>query len=313
MPDRFLSLRPLGNTGLMVPFLCVGLAALGNMPETFGYGVSEEEALACLREVFAGPITFIDTAASYGNGESERRIGQVLREFGGLPPGFVLATKADRDLVTGDFSGEQIRRSVERSVRLLGVEALQLCYLHDPEYTTFEAAMAPGGPVEVLCQLQAEGVIHFLGVAGGPLDLLTRFVETGLFAAAISHNRYTLLNQEADTFWDICAQHGVAALNAAPYGSGILAKGPNVYPRYMYSDVSQETLARAQALAALAERYQIPLAALALQFSLRDPRIVSTIVGISKPERLTQSLALAQYPIPNELWQEIDAFAPQQS
>jgi D-threo-aldose 1-dehydrogenase len=138
-------------------------------------------------------------------------------------------------------------------------------------------------------------------------------VETGLFAAAISHNRYTLLNQEADTFWDICAQHGVAALNAAPYGSGILAKGPNVYPRYMYSDVSQETLARAQALAALAERYQIPLAALALQFSLRDPRIVSTIVGISKPERLTQSLALAQYPIPNELWQEIDAFAPQQS
>src|SRR5579883_1359137 len=103
MPDRFLSLRPLGNTGLMVPFLCVGLAALGNMPETFGYGVSEEEALACLREVFAGPITFIDTAASYGNGESERRIGQVLREFGGLPPGFVLATKADRDLVTGDL------------------------------------------------------------------------------------------------------------------------------------------------------------------------------------------------------------------
>jgi D-threo-aldose 1-dehydrogenase len=307
-----LPLRPLGATGLLVPPLCVGTAELGDMPETFAYGVTEDEALAVLRAAFDGPITFVDTAASYGDGESERRIGLVLRELGGLPPNFVLATKADRDLGTGDFSGEQVRRSVDRSLRLLGVDHLQLCYLHDPEYTTFEAAMAPEGPVDVLCRLQADGLIRHLGVAGRPIDLLTRFVETGLFAAAISHNRYTLLNQDADPFWEVCAQHGVAALNAAPYASGILAKGHSAYPRYQYGDASPEVIERASALEALAARHHVPLAALALQFSLREPRIAATIVGFSKPERLAQSLALARHPIPDELWHEVEALPPRQ-
>ncbi|HEX2185908.1 MAG TPA: aldo/keto reductase, partial [Chloroflexota bacterium] len=130
--------RPFGPTGFEVTPLCIGCAPLGDMPETFAYSVSEENALATLRAAFAGPINFIDTAASYGDGESERRIGVVLRELGGLPPGVLLATKADRDLETGDFSGEQMVRSVERSRRLLGLDRLQLVYLHDPEHTTFE-------------------------------------------------------------------------------------------------------------------------------------------------------------------------------
>src|SRR5947209_7097089 len=122
----------LGSTGLMVHPLSIGCAPLGDMPETFSYSVSEEQALATVRAFFKGPINFLDTAASYGDGESERRIGIVLRELGGVPDGYVVATKADRDVKTGDFSGAQIRRSVERSLRLLGLERLQLCYLHDP-------------------------------------------------------------------------------------------------------------------------------------------------------------------------------------
>ncbi|GHO81495.1 oxidoreductase [Ktedonobacter sp. SOSP1-85] len=300
-----LTLRPLGKTGLQVPALCIGCAELGNMPETFDYSVSEEQALTTIRAIFAGPIPFVDTAASYGDGESERRIGLVLRELGGLPAGFVLASKSDRDLTTGDFSGAQIRRSVERSLRLLGVERLQLCYLHDPEHIGFEKSMAPGGPVEVMRQLQAEGVIEHIGIAGGPIDMMTRFVETDLFSVAISHNRYTLLEREASPFWDVCQAHGVAAVNAAPYGSGILAKGPSAYPRYMYGQASEDMLKQAFALEKLCQEYEVPLAALALQFSLRDPRITSTIVGISKPERLEQTLALALYSIPEELWLKV--------
>src|ERR1700730_13423588 len=88
-----LSLHPLGATNLQVPSLCVGCAALGDMPGTFAYSVAEEQALVTIRAIFEGPITFADTAASYGDGESERRIGVVLREHGGLPPDFVLSTK----------------------------------------------------------------------------------------------------------------------------------------------------------------------------------------------------------------------------
>lgn len=305
MPNDALDRRPLGGTGLLVPPLCVGCAPLGDMRDTFAYGVSEAQALATIRAALASPISFLDTAASYGDGESERRIGAVLREQGGIPPGVVLATKADRDLQTGEFTGDQMHRSVERSLQLLGVDRLQLCYLHDPEHIGFAASMAPGGPVAVLQQLHDEGVIEHLGIAGGPIPMMTEFVATDLFEVAISHNRYTLLNQEAEPFWDVCLQHGVAALNAAPYGSGILAKGPRAYPRYMYGQASEDQMQRAAALEAVCTRYHVPLAAVALQFSLREPRISSTIVGMTKPERLAETLTLAQMPIPDGLWEEV--------
>ncbi len=303
--------RPLGQTGLEVTPLCIGCSSLGSMPETFGYVVAEEQALSTIHALFDSPINFLDTAASYGDGESERRLGIVLREYGGLPEGIVLSTKADRDLHTGEFTGAQMRRSIERSQRLLGLQHFQLVYLHDPEHITFEEAMAPGGPVEILQQCREEGLIAHLGIAGGPIDLMTQFVETGLFEVAISHNRYTLLNTEADPFWDLCLKYGVAAVNAAPYGSGMLAKGPSAYPRYMYADADPLLVERARQIEALCQRYEIPLAAAALQFSLRDARIISTVVGMSRPERITETIALAQHAIPEAFWEEFTALAEQ--
>ena len=306
-PTSALPVRTLGKSGLEVANLCVGCAPLGDMPDTFAYSVPEERALETIRAVFNSPITFIDTAASYGDGESERRIGMVLKELGGVPAGYTLATKADRDLKTNEFSGDQMRRSVERSLKLLGLSKLPLLYLHDPEHITFEEAMAPRGPVEALVRCQEEGLIEHLGVAGGPIDLMTRFVETDMFEVAISHNRYTLLNIEADPFWDVCQRHGVGTVNAAPYGSGILAKGPRSCPRYQYADASEIYLYNAFQFETLAWRYGVPLAAIALQFSLRDPRIHSTIVGMSRPERVEETLKLASTEIPAEVWTEIDA------
>ncbi len=302
LPDR-----PFGRTGLRVTPLCVGCAPLGNMPETFAYSVAEADALETIRAAFRGPIRFMDTAASYGDGESERRIGVVLRELGGLPLGYVLQTKADRNLQTGDFSGDQIRRSVERSLRLLGLDRLQVVYLHDPEHTSFEQAMSPGGPVEVLRRFKDEGVIEHIGVAGGPVELMIRYVETGVFEAVITHNRFTLVNRTAEPLIDLAARRGLAVLNAAPYGSGMLAKGPDAYARYAYQDAPAALVERVRRMQAICDRYQVPLAAAALQFSLRDPRIVSTIVGMSKPERIAQTIALARHPIPEAIWAELDA------
>ncbi|MGH2410291.1 MAG: aldo/keto reductase, partial [Chloroflexota bacterium] len=145
MTTSAVSLRSLGHTSLRVPALCIGAAALGNMPKSFTYEVAEAQALATIRAVFSGPIPFLDTAAIYG--ESERRIGVVVRERGGLPDGFVLATKADRDPQTNDFSAEIIRRGVERSLQRLGLETLQLVYLHDPENGDFSEITGPGGAV----------------------------------------------------------------------------------------------------------------------------------------------------------------------
>jgi D-threo-aldose 1-dehydrogenase len=288
--------------------MAIGAAEIGDMTETFAYSVPETRALDTVRAALASPIAFMDTAASYGDGESERRIGLVLREQGGLPPGYVLSTKADRDLSSGDYSGEQFKRSVERSLRLLGVDRLQLVFMHDPEHTTLESAMAPGGPVAVLQRFKDEGVIDHVGVAGGPIDLLIRYVETGAFEAVITHNRYTLLNQTAEPLIELAHQRGVGVLNAAPYGSGLLARGPAAYPRYAYTPAPVDLIERAQSMVQICADYDIPLAAPAVQFSLRDPRIVSTIVGMSRPERLQQTLELAAMSIPDEMWARLDEY-----
>jgi D-threo-aldose 1-dehydrogenase len=298
---------PFGPTDLRVTPLCVGCASLGDMPETFAYSVPEDSALATLRAAFGGPINFIDTAAAYGDGESERRIGLALRELGGLPAGYVLATKADRNLQTGDFSGEQIKRSIEGSLRRLGLDYLQIVYIHDPEHTTFENIMGKGGALEVLQRFQSEGVIGHLGISGGPIDMMIRYVETGAFVALETHNRYTLLNRSAGPLLDIAAARGVAVVNAAPYGSGMLAKGPDAYARYAYQDAPTALIDRTRRMAAVCAEYGVPLPAAALQFSLRDSRVTSTVVGMTRAERIAQTVELSQHAIPDELWSRLDA------
>src|SRR5215213_12044733 len=105
---------PLGNTGLTVPPIAVGCAEIGDMPDAFDYSVTEEDAKATIRAFLNSQINYIDTAALYGDGESERRVGLVLRELGGLPEGAILQTKQGRDPKTNDYSGETIKRRFER-------------------------------------------------------------------------------------------------------------------------------------------------------------------------------------------------------
>ena len=166
--DRF-DPRPLGQTGLAVTSLCIGGGPIGSMPGNFGYETPAERGVATARAVLDGPINFLDTSNSYSAGESERRIGTAIVERGGLPEDFVLATKLDRDLDTGDFSAERMYRSLRESQERLGLERFDLLHLHDPEHIGFDAAMAPGGPVEALVELKERGVAAHIGVAGGPV------------------------------------------------------------------------------------------------------------------------------------------------
>lgn len=299
-----LARRPFGKTGLMVPPIAVGCAPLGNMGTTFGYDVAEEDAVATILAALDSPIPYIDTAAHYGDGESERRVGLALRKRGGLPKNAILQTKEGRD-GQNDYSGDTVKRRMERSLKLLGVDRIDIVYLHDQEWTTFDAAMAPGGPVDVLQRFRDEGVVGHLGVAGGPVPVQMQYVETGLFDALIHHNRYTLLNRSANPLIDAAAARGMAVLNAAPYGSGMLVKGPDAYPRYAYQKASPEMIDRVRQFAAIADRYGVPLPAVALQFSTRDPRMTATIVGMSRPDRIADTIRYVTTPIPEDLWTEI--------
>jgi D-threo-aldose 1-dehydrogenase len=295
----------LGSKGLKVPPIAVGCAELADMPEAFGYGVTEEQAFDTVRTALASPLNYIDTAAWYGDGESERRIGIVLRELGGLPEGAILQTKAGRDPNGDDYRPETVKRRFERSLELLGVDKVHNCFIHDAEWTTFDAVMAPGGVMEILQDYKRQGVIGAIGVAAGPIDLSMQFVQTGMLDLLITHNRFTLLNQTADVVQKEAKRRGMGVLNAAPYASGMLAKGPDSNARYAYQAAPDDHLAVTRQIQAICDKHNVPLAAAALQFSMRDPNVDVTIVGMSKPERIQQTIDLATVEIPDQLWTEL--------
>jgi D-threo-aldose 1-dehydrogenase len=304
-----LTRRALGSTGWSVTGLCVGTGELGDLP-VYGYQVPEERALATARRAFAGPLNFVDTSNGYGR--SEPRLGTVLRELGGVPEGILLATKVD-PLEDGAFDGKRVQASVQESMDRLGLSHLPLVHLHDPERIDFAEAMAPDGPVAALRDLQAEGIVGHLGVAGGPIDLLRRFADTGLFDVVLTHNRWTLLDRSAEPLLADCGAAGIAVVNGAPFGGGLLAVGSAASTRYAYQTAPAGVIRATQHLEALCATAGIPLAAVALQFSARDPRIASTVVGMSRPERYDEALRLVALPVAEELWAEVQTAAAPES
>jgi D-threo-aldose 1-dehydrogenase len=305
------SLRELGGTGLAVTSICFGTSPLASMAHLYGYAVEEEQAVATVLAAFDSPVNFLDTSNGYGeDGLAERRIGEAIRRAGGLPPHVVLATKVDPNPRTGDFSANRVRASLEESMERLGIDKIALLHLHDPERITFEEGTAPGGPVEALVDLRERGFVEHLGVAGGPVGLLQQYLDTGEFEVVLSHNRYTLLDRSAEPLFRSAADRGLGVLNAAPYGGGMLSKGPNVQRKYAYGSRDERIREAAEAMDAVCGRYGVPLAAAALQFSLRSEMIDSTVVGVSSPQRVEQTLELAAVPIPDELWSELEQLTP---
>lgn len=310
-PAASTSRRGLGATGLSVTPICWGTSPLASMAQLYGYAVEEDQAVATVRAAFDSPVNFVDTSNGYGeDGTSERRIGAAIRQAGGLPGDVVLATKVDPDPRTGDFSGDRVRASLEESLERLGVDRIALMHLHDPERISFEEGVAPGGPLEALVDLRERGLVEHLGVAGGPVGLLQQYLDTGEFEVVLSHNRYTLLDRSAEALFRAAADRGLGVLNAAPYGGGMLAKGPGVQQKYAYGARDDRVRAAAEAMEASCRRHDVPLAAAALQFSLRSGMITSTVVGVSSPQRIEQTLELAAVAIPDELWDELEQAVP---
>ncbi|SDS55950.1 aldo/keto reductase [Microlunatus soli] len=306
-----LATHRLGDTGLECSAIGIGTSPLGSMERLYGYSVAEQRAIDTVLATLDSPITMIDTSNSYGvDGSSELRIGAALRQAGGLPSNVLLATKVDPVRGSTDFSGARVRQSWQESKERLGVDRVPLLYLHDPERISFEDGMATDGPARALIELRDQGAVDHIGVAGGKLSILEQYVDTGEFEVLLNHNRYTLLDRSATDLFGTSRERGIGVINAAPYGGGMLAKGPSVNRSYAYSERDQELIDSAVAIERACARYEVPLAAAALQFSLRSPLVDSTVVGVSAPDRVQQTLDLAAVSIPDALWTEIEALAP---
>ncbi|MEM7047490.1 MAG: aldo/keto reductase [Pseudomonadota bacterium] len=298
--------REIGTSGIAVTRLSFGGSSLASMPDTYGYEVDEARAKQTIEQVFAGPVTMLDTSRNYGMGRSEARIGEVIRQRGGLPEGFALATKLDRDMTTGHFDASRARRSLEESLEALGLDRVPILHLHDPEYAAdLETVTGSGGALEELFKIKQEGLADLVGLAMGRLDMMVPILKDWPFDVLINHNRYTLLNRQADQMFDYAFDKGIGIFNAAPFAGGVLAKGSSQVKRITYQDVDEEALAPVRAFESLCAEFSVDLGAVALQFSMRDPRITSTIVGVSRPESIERNLAWAKMEIPPAFWAQL--------
>ena len=298
-------LRPLGSTGLTVSAVCAGGALLAGMPEVFGYDVSRAEAVAVVRGVLDSPLRWIDTSNGYGDGESELRIGQALVEHGGLPDGFLVATKVDAD--GKDYSGARVRTSVAESKQRLGLEQLPLVYLHDPEFHDFDSMR---DAVDTLMSLRESGEIGHVGLAGGNVRELARYLDLGGFEVVLVHNRWSLVDHSAAPLIEQAQSAGIAVVNAAIYGGGILANPSGGSRKYGYREAPAATLDAVAAMDKACRDHGIDLATAALQHSVNDPRISGTVIGFSKPARLDQLVASLETGLPQELLDRLAELMP---
>jgi len=250
----------------------------------------------------------IDTSNIYGDSHSEEVIGRALT--GSVRPGLLVQTKLDRNVERNDFSAAQMELSLRQSLDRLGLDSVDVLFLHDPENVGFDTVMQKGGAVDALVAMRDRGVARYIGISGGPVSMLQRFVETDIFDAVINHNRFTVVDRSATGLFQAARDRSMIVENAAPFGAGILTGDPRFAGTYAYGPIRPETQAAVDAAARIAEDAGIPLAALALQFSLRHPLVDTTVVGVRTRARFDETVAHATLDVPDDVWAALDLIAP---
>jgi D-threo-aldose 1-dehydrogenase len=297
----------LGRTRLSVANICFGTGGLTNGADA-DTPTRVRRAQDTVRAIFDGPAHFIDTSRIYGRGRSEERIGDVIRERGGLPPGFIIATKLDLDFETRRFDGAAARRSLEASIKALGIDHFHVLHLHDPEFIKdITDVTGPRGSMVELMKMKEEGFCDAVGLGAGDVDVMMPLIRDWDYDVILTHNRFTLINNNAEPMIELALSRGMAVFNAAPYGGGVFAKGSATVQKYSYLDAPPDTLAAIRKVEDICGRYDVPPGAAALQFSMRDRRITSTVCGVSNPDRVATTIQWANWKIPDALWTELAA------
>jgi len=304
----------IGTTGLHVTRLGLGGVALSGAPPSTDpqQTTSAAEAMALIQRSLALGLNYLDTAPLYGVGNSERRYGQVLR--GLARHSYVLSTKVGRVLRPSepggtqmtwafDFSQQGVRESFAASLDRLGLERIDILYVHDPD-DYYEQALTQAFPV--LLDLRVQGRVSAIGAGMNQWEMELRFAREGHCDCFLLAGRYTLLDQTAlPEFLPYCVEHHISVVAGGPYNSGILAVGPREGATFNYRAASAEMLDKARRINAVCERYQVPLKAAALQFILAHPAIASVIPGARSVAEVEENVRMVEFPIPADLWAEL--------
>ena len=315
--------RTVGGTSLRVETLGFGCASLGNLY----HAISDADASDLTHAAWDAGFRYFDTAPHYGQGLSERRVGDLLRTH---KDDYVLSTKVGRLLrpagyaderhgfvspmpfdIEYDYSYSGVMRSFEDSLQRLGLDRIDIIYMHDiGQYTHgeqnqhyFPVAMREG--YRAMDELRSSGAVSAIGLGVNEYEVCEDALDYGDWDCFLLAGRYTLLEQEPlDTFLLKCEERNCSIVIGGAYNSGILAtgvRGDGPF-HYDYGPAPKPVVERVARLEDLCDDFGIRLPAAALQFPLAHPSVVSVIPGIGNIARIHDTLELFRTEIPDEFW-----------
>lgn len=311
--------RELGRSGVTVPPLGLGCAPLGNLYRA----VPETQAREVVRTALATGAGYFDTAPHYGVGLSEERLGRALR--GQDRATYTLSTKVGRRLrplapgerAAGegfvdtpararvwDLSRDGIRATLDASLTRLGVDAVDIVYLHDVEDRLREV-YETGFPA--LAELRAQGVVRAIGFGVNHGDVPARLVADLDVDVVLCAGRWTLLEHTAlDALLPVCARRGTSVIVGGVYNSGLLAD-PSPGAPYNYAPAPGPVLDRARQLASVCAEFDVPLKAAALRFPFGHRAVAAAVVGAATPDEMAENARLFTHHLPDRLWHTLVA------
>ena len=289
---------PLGRSGLVSSRLGLGCAG---WPDH----VSHEQIVQVFRAAFELGIRHIDVAEKYG---TEEAVGRAIKDAG-APKDMVLATKVGTD-EQRRFTADYARMSVERSLKRLQVDQLDILHIHDCGKKHMDQVFGPGGMLEALLQLKQQGLFKSLGMATWSLSALKAAIESGVFDQVQTFHAYTLLNQQAmREIIPMAKARNLPILNNGPYAGYILLSGATLDARYQYHTAPAEVIEMVKRIEAVCARKSVSIATAALAFSLQNPDVDVTVIGASSPDKLRERAAAFNAPLSQPDFDEMLAAA----
>jgi len=307
-----------------------GTAPLGNLYKA----ISDSDASSTLEAAWDLGVRYYDTAPLYGLGLSETRLNRFLRT---KPRNeYVLSTKVGRLMEpcseaerTGhgkwfdvplrrevyDYSYDGVMKSIEFSYERLGVNQIDIAYVHDLCIFTHGSKQASDerirqffddGGYKAMIKLREQGVIKAIGGGINEWEVCENLAQKGDFDIFLLAGRYTLLEQDAlDSFLPLCQKRGIKIVTGGPYNSGILASGAVEGAFYNYDPAPEKIMSKVRLIDQVCKAHNVSLKAAALQFPLLHPTHLSVIPGAQTKTELEENIKVYSEVISNSLWSDL--------
>jgi D-threo-aldose 1-dehydrogenase len=296
--------------------LSLGTAPLAGLFKSVD--ISESDQL--IHTALDNGMNYFDTAPLYGHGLAEERLGRILSN---VTKPFVLQTKVGRVLnwvekadpvpwfpdadphiqPVFDYSADGIKRSLEDSLKRLGVDHIDIALMHDSENHIPEAINIA---YPVLADLKRQGIIKAVGIGINFCDVAIEIMKNVDLDIVLLAGRYTLLDQSAQNkLLPYALERKVDITIGGVFNSGVLAD-PKPGATFEYLPASDEIIAKAQAIGAFLSERGIPLTAAALQFPLRHPAVTSVLTGSRNSKELLANMADFDLELPEDIWNQLE-------